>query len=49
MQAVDKSTQARTARVFLSYKRHVEPDQSLAQQMVSGCPRPGTRSSSTNG
>ena len=41
MQAVDKSTQARTARVFLSYKRHVEPDQSLAQQMVSGLSEAG--------
>ena len=26
MQAVDHGTQARTARVFLSYKRNVEPD-----------------------
>jgi AAA-like domain/TIR domain len=36
MEAVDKSAQPRTARVFLSYKRHVEPDQALAQEMVSG-------------
>jgi hypothetical protein len=41
MQAVAKSTQTRTARVFLSYKRHVEPDQTLAQQMVAGLSQAG--------
>jgi hypothetical protein len=36
MEAVDKSAQPRTARVFLSYKRNVDPDQGLAQEMVAG-------------
>jgi hypothetical protein len=30
------SAPTRTARVFLSYKRHVEPDQTLAREMVAG-------------
>ena len=41
MDAVDKAVQARVARVFLSYKRHVEPDQSLAGELVRGLEQAG--------
>ena len=34
MATVDRGVQAHSARVFLSYKRHVEPDQTLAGEMV---------------
>jgi len=41
MDAVDKAVQARVARVFLSYKRHVEPDQTLASELVRGLEQAG--------
>ena len=41
MDAVDKAVQARVARVFLSYKRHVEPDQTLAGELVRGLEQAG--------
>jgi hypothetical protein len=39
MATVDRT--ARVARVFLSYKRHVEPDQTLVQEMLAGLSRAG--------
>jgi hypothetical protein len=33
MTGVDTSTQPRTARIFLSYKRNIEPDQTLAREV----------------
>ncbi len=41
MDAVEKAVEARVAHVFLSYKRHVEPDQTLAADMVRGLEQAG--------
>src|SRR6476469_6815146 len=41
MDSVDKAVQTRVARVFLSYKRHVEPDQTLAGDLVRGLEQAG--------
>jgi AAA-like domain/TIR domain len=41
MATVDRSVQAHHARVFLSYKRNVEPDQTLATEIVAGLERMG--------
>ena len=49
MATVHRSVETRVARVFLSYKRNVEPDQTLAAEMVAGLERPATRSSSISG
>jgi AAA-like domain/TIR domain len=39
--AVEASAPGRAARVFLSYKRHVEPDQALASEVLAGLSRAG--------
>jgi hypothetical protein len=36
MATVDKGVQAQVVRVFLSYKRNVEPDQTIAQHVLAG-------------
>jgi hypothetical protein len=36
MATVDRAVQVHTRRVFLSYKRNVEPDQTLAAEVVAG-------------
>ena len=41
MATVERGVQTRSARVFLSYKRHVEPDQSLAGEMVGALEKAG--------
>ena len=42
MQVVDVTdAPPRTARIFLSYKRNVEPDQTLAHEMVAGFSKSG--------
>jgi len=41
MAAAEAGVQARTARVFLSYKRNVDPDQALAAQIVDGLTHAG--------
>lgn len=41
MDTVDRGVQARAARVFLSYKRNVEPDQTLAGEMVGALEKAG--------
>ena len=41
MGAVDTGAPARAARVFLSYKRDVEPDQALAGEIVRGLEQAG--------
>jgi hypothetical protein len=42
MQVIDQAAApSRAARVFLSYKRHVNPDQSLAREMVAGLSKAG--------
>ena len=41
MDAVEKAVQARVAHVFLSYKRNVEPDQTLAADMVRALEQAG--------
>ena len=41
MSTAEAGVQARAARVFLSYKRNVEPDQGLATEMVRGLEKAG--------
>ena len=36
MATVHRSVETHAARVFLSYKRNVEPDQTLAAEIVAG-------------